>query len=301
MILALLNKDLFMPGKRTLRIFLRTPAGFSAFFLVLSLAMTPAGRAASLEVLASIAPVHSLVAAVMQGAGEPRLIISGSASPHNIHLKPSQMRALQRADMVFRIGPALEHFLTKPARHLAAAGRLIDLAPGKGDPHVWLDPLRARDMVTVMEAALVRLDPAHAALYRRNADRQRQRLADLDGRLRQKLAGIKARPFLVYHDAFNAFVRRYHLNQVAAITLNPGRPPGVARIGRLRDMIVRGKVACIFTGPQFPPSLARALVRGTPARLAAADPLGASLTPGPELYFTLMNDLADSFTTCLSK
>jgi zinc transport system substrate-binding protein len=301
MILALSEKGLFMPGKRMSCIFLRILACFSAAFMALSLAMIPASRAGSIEVLASIAPVHALVAAVMLGVGEPQLIISGGASPHNTYLKPSQMRALQKADIVFRIGPALEHFLTKPARDLAAAGRLIDLAPGKGDPHVWLDPLQAQDMVMVIMNALVRLDPANAARYRQNGDRQRQKLSGLDRQLQKKLAGIGTRPFLVYHDAFNAFVRRYHLNQIAAITFNPGRQPGIARLRRLRRLIQNGKVACIFTGPQFPPSLARTLVRGTAARLAVADPLGADLTPGPALYFTLMNHLADSFTTCLSK
>ncbi len=301
MILATPEKGLSMPGKRISCIFLRTLSHFAAAFMALSLVLMPASRADSIKVLASIAPVHSLVAAVMRGVGEPQPIIRGGTSPHNAYLKPSQMQALLRADLVFRIGPALEHFLTKPARELAASGRLIDLAPGRGDPHVWLDPLRAQDMVSVIEAALVRLDPANAARYRRNGDRQRQKLAALDRQLQKKLAGIRARPFLVYHDAYNAFVRRYRLNQVAAITSNPGRQPGVARLRRLQRLIRNGKIACIFIGPQFPPSLARTLVRGTAARLAVADPLGADLTPGAKLYFTLLNHLADSFTACLSK
>jgi ABC-type Zn uptake system ZnuABC Zn-binding protein ZnuA len=57
----------------------------------------PLGLSASAEVkvVASIKPVHSLVAAVMEGVGEPGLIMEGAGSPHNYALKPSQAQMLE--------------------------------------------------------------------------------------------------------------------------------------------------------------------------------------------------------------
>ena len=53
------------------------------------------------KVVASIKPIHSLVATVMLGIGEPDLIIKGAGSPHTYALKPSQAAALENADLVF--------------------------------------------------------------------------------------------------------------------------------------------------------------------------------------------------------
>ncbi|MEI2773496.1 MAG: zinc ABC transporter substrate-binding protein [Candidatus Competibacter sp.] len=84
------------------------------------------------KVVASIKPVHSLVAGVMQGIGEPRLLVPGGASPHQYSLRPSDARAISEADVVFWIGPELESFASKPLRNTEGKLRAVALldAPG---------------------------------------------------------------------------------------------------------------------------------------------------------------------------
>lgn len=84
------------------------------------------------NVVASIQPVHSLVAAVMAGVGEPTLLIGGGASPHTASLRPSQAAALQRADVVFWIGESLETFLARPLAALPGHARVVALADAPG-------------------------------------------------------------------------------------------------------------------------------------------------------------------------
>jgi zinc transport system substrate-binding protein len=91
------------------------------------------------SVVVSIAPVHSLVAGVMAGVGEPTLLVKGGASPHTYALKPSDAAALSGAQIVFRIGPGLETFLDDPLETLARQADVVDLA---GAPGVRLLPLR---------------------------------------------------------------------------------------------------------------------------------------------------------------
>ena len=74
---------------------------------------------AEVNVVASIKPVHALVAAVMEGVGTPDLIIEGIGSPHTYSLKPSQAQLLQNADLVFWIGQDMEGFLEKPIEAIA--------------------------------------------------------------------------------------------------------------------------------------------------------------------------------------
>lgn len=83
-------------------------------------------------VIASIKPIHSLVAAVMQGVAEPTLIVEGAASPHSYALKPSQAAKLSKATHVFWMGHALEAFLEKPIETVGAHARAIELLETPG-------------------------------------------------------------------------------------------------------------------------------------------------------------------------
>jgi zinc transport system substrate-binding protein len=84
------------------------------------------------NVVVSIKPIHSLVAAVMDGVGEPKLIVEGAASPHTYSLKPSNAKTLQDADVVFWVGHGLEAFLEKPLEALATKATVIELEDAKG-------------------------------------------------------------------------------------------------------------------------------------------------------------------------
>ncbi|HET6469431.1 MAG TPA: zinc ABC transporter substrate-binding protein [Geminicoccaceae bacterium] len=91
-------------------------------------------------VVASIQPIHSLAAAVMEGVAEPRLLVAGGASPHTYQMRPSDAQALARADLVFWVGEGLETFLARPLATLGARARTIDLMAADG---VLLLPTRA--------------------------------------------------------------------------------------------------------------------------------------------------------------
>ena len=79
------------------------------------------------NVAADIAPVHSLVARVMQGVGEPALIVASGASPHEYSLRPSEARALQEADLVFWIGADLSPWLEGAIDTLTSDAKVTEL------------------------------------------------------------------------------------------------------------------------------------------------------------------------------
>lgn len=102
--------------------------------ILLSLALFAAlpSAHAQVRVVASIKPVHSLVAAVMQGAGKPELIVQGGGSPHTYTLRPSDARALQNAKVVVWMGENLERFLHGPVKALAGKAAVVELADVAG-------------------------------------------------------------------------------------------------------------------------------------------------------------------------
>ena len=94
--------------------------------------LSAAAATAAPQVVATIRPIHSLVAMVMQGVGEPKLLIAGGASPHTYSLKPSDARTLQQADLIFWVGEGLETFLEKPLEALPRNARVVALAEAPG-------------------------------------------------------------------------------------------------------------------------------------------------------------------------
>ena len=104
-----------------------------ATLLFASVAMITSSNAmAAPNVVVSIKPIHSLVAAVMAGVGEPALIVDGGASPHTYNLKPSNARAIEGADVVFWVGDGLEKFLEKPLQSLGSKATIVELDDAKG-------------------------------------------------------------------------------------------------------------------------------------------------------------------------
>ncbi len=91
------------------------------------------------SVVADIAPIHSIVASVMQGLAEPALIIPPGASPHGYALRPSEASALARADLVVWVGPGLTPWLEQPLEALAVDARHLTLADAPG---IALLPIR---------------------------------------------------------------------------------------------------------------------------------------------------------------
>ncbi len=84
-------------------------------------------RAEAPKVVVSIPPIHSLVAGVMDGIGNPDLLVKGGASPHTYSLKPSDAKALAEARLIFWIGEGMESFLVKPLASLAGKATVVEL------------------------------------------------------------------------------------------------------------------------------------------------------------------------------
>jgi zinc transport system substrate-binding protein len=172
-------------------------------------------------------------------------------------------------------------------------------AHGETDMHVWLDPGNAKALVAAIATTLSDADPRNASTYQTNAARLDQRLDELDRSLRSRLAAVADRPYVVFHDAYQYFERRYGVSAVGAITINPTLQPGARRLGAIRERLEHLDAACVFAEPQFEPALVDTLIEGTSAGKGVLDPLGAALEEGPDQYFGLMHGLADSLVECL--
>jgi len=314
--------------------------------------------AADLDVVATIKPIHALVAEVMEGVGVPKLLVKGTGSPHTYALKPSDARELNEAAIFFRVSENVEPFTRRIVAALPSSVRVVTLADAPGvelldirtgetfephehghgheegshahpgpfghvhddhdgeseeaaarphphdagakDGHVWLDPANARKMLAEIARVLAQADPADAERYKANAARAEASLSALEASLMRDLAPLRNRPYVVFHDAYQYFERRFGLEAVGSITVNPDAQPSAKRLAEIRGKLLRLSAACVFSEPLFQPNLVAAVTEGTSARAGTLDPEGALVDPGPEAYETLLRNLAAGLKSCLS-
>lgn len=167
--------------------------------------------------------------------------------------------------------------------------------------HIWLDADNARAIVRAAVAALDEADPGRAALYRSNGEHAEARIDTLDQVLRSELTPLAGRPYVVFHDAYRYLERRYGLTPVGSITPNPERQPSAQRIAAIRKKIVDNNALCIFSEPQFEPSIVKTLIEGMSTKVGVLDADGGvGIAPGPDAYFTIMRNLGDSLKGCLA-
>ena len=104
--------------------------------------------------------------------------------------------------------------------------------------------------------------------------------------------------YVVFHDAYQYFEKTFGVEVVGALTVNPEVLPGARQLSEIREVIEHENINCLFSEPQFNPSIAETIAQDTGVKAAVIDPLGAELNPGKDLYFDLIGNIASSFESC---
>ncbi len=168
------------------------------------------------------------------------------------------------------------------------------------DMHVWLDPINGWTMARAIAGALAEIDPANAASYDANVDALLHRLNHVTEDIAQAVASARGVPFIVFHDGYRYFEDRFGLTAAGSVVVSPERAPGARRISELRDKLQDLGVVCVFDEPQFDKRLVRTVIEGSDVKAGTVDPIGATIENGPELYFTLLRNMATAFKDCLA-
>ena len=169
----------------------------------------------------------------------------------------------------------------------------------QADPHIWLSPSNAKVMASAIAAHLSSAFPEHRAAYQANLASLHQSLDQLDAELRQKFSAVSGRNYLVFHDAYQYLEQEYQLGAVGAISLDPEQVSSPARLRAARANLADKQISCVFSEPQFPSRAIQTVISGTDTQIGELDPLGADLTPGANLYFQLLHNMADNIVACL--
>lgn len=275
--------------------------------------------AAQIKVVTTLKPLHSIVSNIMLGVGEPILLMRSTVSPHDYKLKPSDARALSKADLIFWIGPTLESRLAKPIKRTKKRTKVVTLlnssslkllkfrskegdhAHGVVDPHIWLSTQNAQTIARIAQASLSSSDQKNSDRYAANLKIFENTLHHLKKQIGNSLKSAHQIPFIVYHDAFQYFEKEFGLHNNGAIFLSPEQRPGAKRISMMKKRIQANNIRCVFSEPQYGVKLLKTITSHSPAKIGLLDAIGVKLKPGPGLYAKMMLSLSSSMRACLEQ
>ena len=169
-------------------------------------------------------------------------------------------------------------------------------AHGEFDPHIWLDPINAKVILFEMSKHLIENDPKNEKIYRDNLSKGYKEIDKLTKDVSSELSNSVAS--IVFHDAYQYFEKRFSVNILGAFTVNTDVMPGAEQLAEIREVIEHDKVACVFSEPQFNPDIIKAVAKDMNIKTGVVDPLGATLNPGKDLYFSLIKNMSASFKGC---
>ena len=169
-------------------------------------------------------------------------------------------------------------------------------AHGEYDPHIWLDPMNAKVILSEMAEHLIENDKKNEAKYKENLKKAHKDLDKLTKKVKAELN--KDFKSIVFHDAYQYFEKRFDVNVLGAFTVNTDVMPGAEQLAEIREIIEHDKVSCIFSEPQFNPDIIKAVAKDMNIQTGVIDPLGATLNPGKDLYFNLIGNMSKSFKGC---
>ena len=286
---------------------------------------------AEVKVVTTIKPIHSLVAGVMDGLGSPSLIVDGSNSPHNFSLKPSHAKMIEDAEIIFWVGEDLETFMIKPLESIANNATKVSFmdldsiiklkfkeenilevegydddhddhddhykhADGEFDAHIWLDPKNAIEIVNEIAKTLSLKDPNKKNVYYSNAEKLNHSLNELIEKI--NLSINKDARFIVFHDAYQYFEKRFDVSSAGALILNEEALPSAKKVLEIHKIIKKQNINCIISEPQFNPNIIKSIAQDSSILTRSFDPLGSSFDTNKNLYFEMILSLSNSLKDC---
>ena len=250
-----------------------------------------------LDISVSVLVQKTFVQALTGDLAEVHVVVGPGFNPATYQPTPRQISRLARSVLWIRAGMPFEEAWLPRLKSINPELVIMDMREGlellsgeqgETDPHIWTDPVLVQTFARHLRDQLIRLLPRHKDLINNNYQRFTQRLQQLDAELRQQLAPMQGRSFLVFHPAWSYFAQRYGLRQLAIE--HEGKMPNARRLGQLIDQAKALGIKNIIVQPQHNSASAQTIARAIGAHMVSIDPLAAD-------YFAEMHRLAHVLRT----
>lgn len=248
----------------------------------------------------SILPQKNFVEAVCGAEAEVVAMIPHGASPETYEPSPTQMQALEQADIYFSIGIQSEKNSILPSlnnntKHIALDELVFKshkklTINGEKDPHIWLSPKRVMAMVSIIAETLGAEDTANAEKYNENALDYIAKLTELDSEINEMLNQKTKKDFIVFHPSLGYLADDYGL-KMHALEEN-GKEATAKGLAKLTDFAKEKNIKTIFYDAENSGKQALAFAEGIGGKAIILNPLA-------EDYIENLKKIAEDISSSL--
>ena len=222
-----------------------------------------------IAVVTTISTLNSFV----EGVGGDRVTVQSivpiGASPETYQPTPQDIATLSQAQLLVENGAGLETWLAKMLTNVGSSSLktvvCADGLPVKGlNPHLWMDPVLAKQYVLKIRDGLIAVDPTHASDYTRNADTYNTRLDYLRKKIQWEIDTIprSQRYMIVFHNAWQYYNDRFGIKTLGIVEMNPGQEPNPQQIAAIIDLAKQHGVHAVFSEPEYSPKILQSIAQG---------------------------------------
>ncbi|MBD2143472.1 zinc ABC transporter substrate-binding protein [Anabaena sp. FACHB-1250] len=273
---------------------------------------TPAQKLPKTKVVTTFLPVYLFTKAVTGDVAEVDILVQPGTEVHEYQGTPGNVKAIATANVVIKNGLGLEEFLSDTIKN-AGNSQLVEIDVSKGiepinkispidktvggeddhdhehrfgNPHIWLDPVLAKQQIINIRDGLIMADPGNKANYQTNAATYIQKLDSLNNEFQQTLKKTPNCTFITFHDAFPYLAKRYNLKQVAVVEI-PEKQLSPTDVQKVVNTVKKYKTKALFSEPGLDNKLLTSISQDLQLTVRTLDSLETGDT-NPDYYFKAM-------------
>lgn len=243
-------------------------------------------QSSKITIASTIFPLYDMVKNIGGDKVQSTLILPPGASPHTFDLRPSDVKKINDAQVVFAIGHGLDNWiyqnvLDQGAKKVTTVDNHIGVIKrnGEDDPHYWLNVENAKIIAQNIAQTLINNDPKNLSFYLKSLADYLVKLDQLELKMAQTLMDcpnnclVRNRNLVTFHDAWYYFASEFRFNILASFEPFPGKEPSALYLNEFENEIRKANVNVIYSEPQIPTDLLTPVANDLGLKISILDPI----------------------------
>ncbi len=242
-------------------------------------------------VIASFYPLYEFSKQVGQDNVNVSLLVPPGIEPHDWEPTIKDIELMKKSSIVVVNGIGFESWVENVKSISSARINVVDTSIGVhlkenedheseehndehgfSDPHIWLNPIMAKNQVNNIKNALINIDPKNESYYTKNTQNYLSQLDALDKKIRNELSGCK-KDFIAFHNAFSYFADEYGLIQHTIVSTNPNSEPTPQTLQKIISLAKEHKIKVIFSEESVNPRVSEVIANEFGGKVLTLSPI----------------------------
>ncbi|MGY3766886.1 metal ABC transporter substrate-binding protein [Vagococcus vulneris] len=251
-----------------------------------------------LKIVTTFYPMYDFTQNIVGDAGDVSMLIKQGVEPHDFEPSAKDMAKIQDADVFIYNSTEMETWVpdvlkgidTSKVKVIEASKDIKLLEDREShdeeleehergehshvyDPHVWTDPVLAKQEVETITKKLTEINNTHKSLIQKNGAEYAEKLTELEQAYQEAFKDAVNRKFVTQHQAFSYLAHQYDLVQIPISGINPDQEPTPKELKQIEDFVKKEKVSIIYTESSASSKVAATVSAATGAELKVLNPL----------------------------